>query len=302
MPFVMTNQAPTHAISIDCASKHFGRGAPALDAVSFKVSHGEMVGLLGASGSGKSTLIRAIAGLMKLDSGEGRIMIGSDLMQSQGNLSRSVRTLRRRTGVVFQQFNLVGQISVMANVLVGAAPEVSLWRTLTGRFTREVQLRALEALASVGLEAQAWQRASTLSGGQQQRVALARTLVQGAEILLADEPVASLDPESARRVMELIRALNDARRMTVLISLHQVHLARRYCPRIVALKHGRVVYDGPSASLSDGALRDLYGSDAADLFEHDEPGQKTPVCDATMQGAPAGPIIGSLFPATQSSS
>jgi len=299
---VKTDQTSPLALTVHRASKHFGRGAPALDAVSFGVDQGEMVGLLGASGSGKSTLIRAIAGLMKLDAGEGRIAIGRDEIQSHGALSGSVRQLRQRTGVVFQQFNLVGQISVMANVLVGAAPQVPLWRALIGRFPREAQLRALEALASVGLEAQAWQRASTLSGGQQQRVALARTLVQGAEVLLADEPVASLDPESARRVMELIRTLNQTRRMTVLTSLHQVHLARRYCPRIVALKQGQVVYDGPSAELSDSALRDLYGSDAADLFEHDDPNRAPPDIDPTAPGRLADSALGPLFPASQSAS
>lgn len=207
---------------------------------------------------------------MRIDRGPGRIEVEGELVQSSGAMSPTIRLLRQRTGVVFQQFNLVGQLSVMNNVLVAASPRVPLWRALSGRFSRAEQLRALEALASVGLEAQAWQRASTLSGGQQQRVALARTLVQGARVLLADEPVASLDPESARKVMELMRGLNESRGMSVLVSLHQVHLARRYCARIVALKHGRIVYDGPSARLSDSALRDLYGSDAADLFEADD--------------------------------
>lgn len=262
------SQAP--CLRIEQVSKSFGGPNPALDQVSFTLAPGEMVGLLGASGSGKSTLIRAIAGLMRIDRGPGRIEVEGELVQASGVLSPAIRLLRQRTGVVFQQFNLVGQLSVMSNVLVAASPRVPLWRALSGRFPREEQQLALEALASVGLDAQAWQRASTLSGGQQQRVALARTLVQGARLLLADEPVASLDPESARKVMELMRTLNESRGMSVLVSLHQVHLARRYCARIVALKHGRVVYDGPSAHLSDGALRDLYGSDAADLFETDE--------------------------------
>ncbi len=261
-----------------------------------------MVGLLGASGSGKSTLIRAMAGLMTIDANEGLIEIGREVMQSEGKLSGRVRMLRQRTGVVFQQFNLVGQISVMANVVVGAAPRVPLWRTLIGRFPREERLRALEALAAVGLEAQAWQRASTLSGGQQQRVALARTLVQGADILLADEPVASLDPESARRVLELIRTLNHTHHMTVVISLHQVHLARRYCPRIVALQRGRMVYDGPAEALSDAALRDLYGSDTADLFEHDDPHRLSPGLATDSREPVPSALINSHFPATHSAS
>jgi phosphonate transport system ATP-binding protein len=254
------------SIVVDQVSKRFGAGPPALDRVSFSVAPGEMVGLLGASGSGKSTLIRTLCGLTRIDRGIGSIRLGSDTVQKNGEIASDIRALRHRMGVVFQQFNLVGQLSVIANVIVAASPRVALWRALSGRFPIEAKVNALEALATVGLEQQAWQRASTLSGGQQQRVALARTLTQGAEVLLADEPVASLDPESARRVMEHMRTLNQNRGMTVLVSLHQVHLARRYCPRIVALQKGRIVFDGPSVQLSDADLRSLYGSEAADLF------------------------------------
>jgi phosphonate transport system ATP-binding protein len=248
-------------------SKRFGGSAYALRDVSLSVAKGEMVGLLGASGSGKSTLIRTIAGLVRIDQGEGRIDLDGQAIQAAGDYAPAIRAIRRRTGVVFQQFNLVGQLSVISNVLVAAAPRVSLWRALTGHFPRAERLLALEALSAVGLQSQAWQRASTLSGGQAQRAALARTLVQGAELLLADEPVASLDPESARKVMEQIRMLNQTGGMTVVVSLHQVQIARRYCPRIIALKHGELVYDGPTAGLDDAGLRELYGSEAEDLFE-----------------------------------
>ncbi len=150
-----------------------------------------------------------------------------------------------------------------------------LWRSLTGQFTQAQRLDALKALESVGLVEQANQRASTLSGGQQQRAAIARALLQGAQILLADEPVASLDPESTRRVMELLQRLNRDQGMTLVISLHNVSLARRYCDRIIALKDGRCVYDGPPAGLDDAQLRSLYGSQSEELLL--EPGTEATV-------------------------
>ena len=134
------------------------------------------------------------------------------------------------------------------------------------RFSVEQRQKALEALASVGIEQTAWQRASTLSGGQQQRAALARCLVQGARLILADEPIASLDPESSRKVMELLKKMNQEHQCTVLVSLHQVEFAVRYCPRTIALNSGRVVYDGPSSALTPQLLAELYGSSAQELF------------------------------------
>jgi phosphonate transport system ATP-binding protein len=143
---------------------------------------------------------------------------------------------------------------------------VPLYRSLLGRFTAEERLKALKALNAVGLSEQALQRASTLSGGQQQRAAIARALVQGAKILLADEPVASLDPESTRRVMDLMRQLQREQEMTLVISLHNVNLARQYCDRIIALREGQLVYDGPPMGLDNQRLRDLYGTHSDELF------------------------------------
>ncbi|EHP38165.1 ATPase [Cupriavidus basilensis OR16] len=187
-------------------------------------------------------------------------------IQQGGQLARDVRAARAEIGFVFQQFNLVGRLPVITNVLTGMLPRVPLWRSLI-RFFRVQEIDAgLDALAQVGIDDYAFRRASTLSGGQQQRAAIARTLVQNARVILADEPIASLDPESARRVMELLAQINRARRVAVVVSLHQVDVAMRYCPRVVALRHGKVVYDGPSAALTPAMLRELYGTEAAELL------------------------------------
>jgi len=163
---------------------------------------------------------------------------------------------------VFQQFNLVGRLPVLTNVLLGSLSRLPLWRTLSGAFPAAERARAQESLARVGIAELAQQRASTLSGGQQQRAAIARTLVQGARVVLADEPIASLDPESSRRVMETLAELNRNDGITVLVSLHQVDVAIRYCRRIVALRAGRVVFDGAPAALTPMLLAEVYGSEA----------------------------------------
>jgi phosphonate transport system ATP-binding protein len=240
----------------------------ALDKVSIKISEGEMVALLGASGSGKSTLLRHLPGFVTSNSGE--IDVFDQTVQSNGKLMPSFKKVRSRIGFVFQQFNLVNRLPVITNVLIGQLYETPWWRSLFMRFTTEQRQTALEALASVGIEQAAWQRASTLSGGQQQRAALARCLVQKAKIILADEPIASLDPESSRKVMDLLQQMNQVQKCTVLVSLHQVEFAIRYCPRTIALNAGRVVYDGPSSALTPQLLAELYGSSVSELFKSQE--------------------------------
>lgn len=265
--------------------KSFG-GAPALKGVTLRIAPGERVALLGASGSGKSTLMRCLCGLETAESGQ--VQVFGESLQADGRLGRDIRRLRRGIGVVFQQFNLVGRLPVMSNVLTGLAAETPLWRCLSGRFTLRQQARALEALEAIGLAPQAFQRASTLSGGQQQRAAIARVLVQGARLLLADEPVASLDPESTRRVMEQLTQLNREAGMTLVVSLHHVALARRYCDRVIALRRGELVFDGPSSALSPEVLRDLYGS-AADELENDGAAASTIPDDIPSPPSPASP-------------
>jgi phosphonate transport system ATP-binding protein len=262
---------PPLAVRVAQADKTFPGGRQALRGVSFEVRPGERVALLGASGSGKSTLLRTLCGLETLDAAEGsRIEVLGRSLQAQGRLAADIRAQRRAIGIIFQQFNLVGRLPVLTNVLTGLAPELPLWRAVLGRFSAAEQARALDALESMGLGEQAFQRASTLSGGQQQRAAIARALVQGARVLLADEPVASLDPESTRRVMELLLQLNREQGLTLLVSLHHVGLARRYCERVVALRDGVLVFDGPTAQLTPAFLRELYGT-AVEELETDEP-------------------------------
>lgn len=251
------------AISVSNLSKSFG-GCKALDNVSLSVAEGEMVALIGASGSGKSTLLRHIAGFVVGDAGS--IALRGQSVQHNGRLAKNVRRIRAGVGFVFQQFNLVGRLSVITNVMIGLLHNSALWRSLLMRFSQADRQKALEALIAVGIEQKAWVRANMLSGGQQQRAAIARCLVQGARVILSDEPIASLDPESSRNVMELLASLNAERGTTVVVSLHQVDFAFKYCPRTVALHRGRVVYDGPSAALTPQLLCELYGSEAEDLF------------------------------------
>jgi phosphonate transport system ATP-binding protein len=257
------------AIRIERLSKTFSNGRKALDEIDLRVQPGEMVALIGASGSGKSTLLRHIAGFTVSDAQPSQIEILGRPIQQNGRIVREVRRIRRDIGFVFQQFNLVNRMSVETNVLVGALARLPFWRRLCGAFPRGERELALAALREVGIGDHLRERAGNLSGGQQQRAALARALVQQARIILADEPIASLDPESSRRVMEMLRKLNTAHQLTVLVSLHQVDIAMQYCPRTVALRRGKIVYDGPSANLTPALLKQLYGDDARELL--DEP-------------------------------
>jgi phosphonate transport system ATP-binding protein len=253
------------AIRVTTLSKSFGPRR-ALDSVNLEVLPGEMVALIGASGSGKSTLLRHIAGLVCCNPEAGEVLVHGEPVQRNGRLVPEIRRVRAGIGFIFQQFNLVGRLPLIVNVLTGALHRMPLWRSLARRFSREELLEGMRALARVGIAEQAAQRASTLSGGQQQRGAIARALVQGAKVVLADEPIASLDPESSRRVMEILATINREDRCTVVVSLHQVNVALKYCPRTVALRQGRVVYDGPSADLSPALLRDLYGAEADEIL------------------------------------
>ena len=276
------------AVSANGVSKTFAGGRRALAGVGFDIRRGERVALLGASGSGKSTLLRCLCGLEAADAGENSIRIFGRTLQQQGRRHPDIRALRRQVGIIFQQFNLVGRLSVLTNVLTGLAAELPLSRAILGRFTLAERARALDALTSVGLAEQAFQRASTLSGGQQQRAAVARALVQGAGILLADEPVASLDPESTRRVTELLLTLNRREHLTLVMSLHHVGLARRYCNRVLALREGALVFDGPTSALTPSFLEGLYGAAAEELIlDLDaEPGS-TPAAEAIVEAAAA---------------
>ena len=275
------------AIDVQDLRKTFGR-QPALAGVSLRVQRGEMVALLGASGSGKSTLLRHLCGLHRADVGPGsEVRMLGRTVQAQGRLAPDVRRTRVHVAMIFQQFNLVDRLPVMTNVLAGALHRMPAWRWLLQRFTPAEQARAFAALQHVGIAGCAWQRASTLSGGQQQRAAISRALVQGADVVLADEPIASLDPESSRRVMALLADLNRRLGTTVLVSLHQVDYAFAFCPRTVALRAGQVVYDGPTQALTTERLRELYGTQVDELLApaRGGPGLAPPVPAPQLQAA-----------------
>lgn len=255
------------ALRIHKLNKHFANGKHALRDINLDIRQGEMVALIGASGSGKSTLLRHVAGLVVADAGEGSLIeIDGCCVQQGGRVHRDIRKVRSQIGFVFQQFNLVDRLPVMANVLVGRLHRMPLWRSLTRWFNAQERAMAIEALARVGIAECHAQRASTLSGGQQQRAAIARTLVQGAKVVLADEPIASLDPESSRKVMEILTRINREDGSTVVVSLHQVDMALKYCPRVIALHQGQVVFDGAASALTPALLRELYGMHADEML------------------------------------
>jgi phosphonate transport system ATP-binding protein len=258
----MTSDA---VFTVSTISKTFG-GRRALNKVSFSVRQGEMVALIGPSGSGKSTLMRSLTGFNVIDADEGLIAVFGRPMQAKGRVSGDIRDTRTRVGFIFQQFNLVGRLTLYANVALGMLGRIGFWRGLLGWWPAAEKTAVMAALQRVGVADHAGQKAATLSGGQQQRGAIARALVQKAQVLLADEPVASLDPVAARRVMELLSDLNRDDNLAVVVTLHQVDYALRYCPRVIALKAGQVVYDGPSVGLDRAALVDIYGPEIQEVF------------------------------------
>ena len=254
-------------VKVDSLTKTFKsllRSHRALNNVSLTIHKGEMVGLIGASGSGKSTLLRHLTGLVTGDSDSGEIAVLGHRIQKAGKLTGRIRKIRRRIGFIFQQFNLVSRLSLITNVLIGRLGGMPWYRSCLGIFTREEKRLAMVALDRVGISLHAGQRAGTLSGGQQQRAAIARAMIQGAELMLADEPIASLDPEASRKVMQTLRDVNQKDGTTVVVCLHQVEFAKRYCPRIIGLKDGEVVFDGSPEELTMKMLQEIYGAEADD--------------------------------------
>jgi phosphonate transport system ATP-binding protein len=245
----------TPVLSLNGVSKTYGT-TTALDAVSFSVASGEVVALVGPSGAGKSTVFRCVTRLVSPDSGSVAVL-GRDLATLSG---RNLREARRDIGLIFQQFNLIGRVSALDNVLAGRMGHVATWRVVARQFPASDRQLALSCLDRVGLLDKAYQRADSLSGGQQQRVAIARVLAQRSRVLLADEPVSSLDPKAADNVLTVLRSVAREHGIAVLCSLHQVDLARRFADRVVALRGGRLVLDAPAASLTPAAFADIYGT------------------------------------------
>ena len=275
----MTGTASRPQLVIEGISKLFGR-TQAVDSVSLSIPGGQFVGVIGRSGAGKSTLLRLVNRL--IDPTGGRVLWdGIEVTALHG---RRLRDWRRRCAMIFQQFNLVGRLDVMNNVLLGRLAFAPAWQSLTKLWSREDRVIAMAALDQFGLAELAAQRAENLSGGQQQRVAICRALLQEPEIMLADEPVASLDPENTRIVMEALRRINRHYGVTVMCNLHSVELARIYCDRLVGMAAGRVVFDDAPVTLTDAAARELYGMDGSrgsNAVDREPPGVTADVVPAT---------------------
>ncbi|MGB7342246.1 MAG: phosphonate ABC transporter ATP-binding protein [Phototrophicaceae bacterium] len=246
---------------IENLTKVYDNGFKALDNVSFEVPDGQFVALIGLSGSGKSTLLRCINRLIEPTSGR-IIWDGQDVTAIN---DEEIRYLRRRIGFIFQQFNLVKRSQVITNVLAGRLGYVNPLFSLINRFPAEDRARALANLERVGIGNQAYKRADELSGGQQQRVAIARALMQNPELMLADEPVASLDPATSHGVMKYLESLNKDDNLTVLCSLHFLSLARTYADRVIALKDGKLEFDGSPAEIDNDRFKEIYGEDAVEV-------------------------------------
>jgi phosphonate transport system ATP-binding protein len=249
------------ALRIEHLTKVYENGTRAVNDLSLVIRPGEFVVIVGLSGSGKSTLLRCVNRLVEPT--EGRIWVGDD--EITGASISELRRMRLGIGMIFQQFNLVKRSSVLRNVLAGRLATTSTWRSMLGYF-REVDIRdAFANLDRVGIAEKAYERADTLSGGQQQRVAIARALMQTPRLMLADEPVASLDPATSHSVMRYLEEINKDDGITILCNLHFLSLARRYATRLIALKAGEIVFDGPPGEVDNRRFREIYGDDAIEV-------------------------------------
>lgn len=242
-------------INFKNVGKVYPNGTVGLKDVNLTINDGEFIAIIGRSGAGKSTLIRAINKMHSVTSGT-LLVDDVDVRTIDG---KQLRKLRRKIGMIFQSFNLVTRTTVIKNVLTGFVPDLPFYRSIFGIFPQEMKIKALEALDKVGILDKAYIRVDQLSGGQQQRVALARTLAQNPKVILADEPVAALDPVTAKQVMDDFLHINKEMGITVLINIHHVELALEYASRVIGIKEGQIIYDGPSNKVDDDVLSQIYG-------------------------------------------
>lgn len=255
-------------ISVDNITKKYPNGTVAINGISFSVESGEQVIILGHNGSGKSTLFRSITGFETLTSGSIHIF-GEEI---NPNKKRQLRNMRKRIGMVFQYFGLITNISVFQNVLFGALGKVKFAPQTYALFaSNELREKAMDCLRRVGLEQYAKHRADELSGGQKQRIAIARMLMQDPEIILADEPIASLDPKAGREIMNLLISIAEERNLTLVMILHQMEMAKEFGKRIIALKHGEIVLDSDVSALTAGFEQSLFNTETeSDLSKDDD--------------------------------
>lgn len=241
--------------------KKYPNGTKALTELNLKIDQGEFVAIIGLSGAGKSTLIRCINLMHNITSGQ-LLVDDIDVSKLRG---KEVRRFRRRIGMIFQSFNLVTRTTVLKNVLVSFVPDLPFWRKFFGIYKQEHKIKALEALDKVGILDKAFVRCDQLSGGQQQRVALARTLAQNPDIILADEPIASLDPVTSKLVMDDFKRINEETNISVLLNIHHVEVALEYADRIIGIRQGQLVYDGPSKDVTQEVLDEIYGGKVEEM-------------------------------------
>lgn len=247
-------------IKFENVSKVYPNGYHALKNINLEIEQGEFVAIIGLSGAGKSTLLRTINRMHDITDGKLTVN-GQEVNHLKG---KELRKFRRKLGMVFQSFNLVTRTTVIKNVLTSRVPDLPVWKAIIGLYPKKDKIIALEALDKVGILDKAYIRADQLSGGQQQRVALARTLAQNPEIILADEPVAALDPITAGQVMDDFKRINKEMNISVLINIHHVDLALKYCDRVIGIKAGEIVYDGPSSEVDQAVLKEIYGRELSE--------------------------------------
>lgn len=247
-------------IKFEGVVKTYPNGVQALKGVDLSIEQGEFVCIIGLSGAGKSTLLRSINQMHQITGGK-LIVDDVDVSTLKG---KDLRRFRRNIGMVFQSFNLVKRTTVIKNVLAARVADMPLWKSLLGLYAKQDKIIALEALDQVGILEKAYSRADQLSGGQQQRVALARTVAQQPKIILADEPVASLDPVTSQQVMSDFVKINKALNITVIANMHHVDIALKYASRIIGVKEGKIIYDGPSLKVTNDILKEIYGRELSD--------------------------------------
>lgn len=252
-------------LSVANLSKTYAAGDNALDNVSFTIPSGQVVGLIGPSGAGKSTLIRCVNRLVEPSSGS--VTLGDTIIT---RLSTSdLRAVRRRIGMIFQEYALVERLSVMENVLSGRLGYISFWRSFFRKYPVEDIQKAFALLERVGLTDHASKRADALSGGQRQRVGIARALEQDPQLLLIDEPTASLDPKTSRQIMRLLLEICNERGLPAIINIHDVVLAKQFTERLIGLQAGKIVFDGTPAELDESVLTRIYGEEDWKTLEND---------------------------------
>jgi phosphonate transport system ATP-binding protein len=249
-------------LQVQNLSKRYDKDKRVLSDINLEVRKGEFVSIIGPSGAGKSTFLRCINRM--IDTSEGEIHF--DDVDVMALSKKELRKHRTKIGMIFQHYNLVSRLTVIENVLHGRFGYKSTWQGILGHFTEEEKLQAFNLLKKLGMEEHAYKRCDQLSGGQKQRVGIARALIQSPKLLLCDEPIASLDPNASRVIMDHLQTISKELDITCIVNLHQVDVAKKYSDRIIGLNSGRVVYDGTSNELTLSAIHTIYGSEAGELI------------------------------------